>query len=135
MFLVFNNRLQVLAPCRSEAEFLVDQILAHYLLQKPLIRRDKVDTLSLLVQSYLSAECLVLPPLLACYSLDDLGWKLPKKKEVCSVVESTNRCLLEPIELPEAFGLNLYFRVSGKMGLGASGDRPFFTVSESSRKG
>ena len=25
------------------------------------------------------------------------------KKEVCSVVESTNRCLLKPIELPEAF--------------------------------
>ena len=24
-------------------------------------------------------------------------------KEVCSVVESTNRCLLKPIELPEAF--------------------------------
>ena len=31
--------------------------------------------------------------------------------------------------------LNLYFRVSGKIGLGASGGRPFFTVSESSRKG
>ena len=31
--------------------------------------------------------------------------------------------------------LNLYFRVSGKIGLGASGGRPFFTVSKSSRKG
>ena len=29
--------------------------------------------------------------------------KKNNKKEVYSVVESTNRCLLKPIELPEAF--------------------------------
>ena len=29
--------------------------------------------------------------------------KKNSKKEICSVVESINRCLLKPIELPEAF--------------------------------
>ena len=44
------------------------------MLRKPLIRRDKGDTLSLLVyKSYLSPEHLVLPPLLPCCFLDYPG--------------------------------------------------------------
>ena len=45
------------------------------LITKPLIRRDKRDTLSILVQFLLKpwVQYLVLPPLLPCYSLDNLG--------------------------------------------------------------
>ena len=38
-----------------------------------------------------------------CSHLDRESRNWNYKKEVCSVVESTNRCLLKPIELPEAF--------------------------------
>ena len=40
-----------------------------------------------------------------------------KKRQVCSDVESTNRCLLKSIELPEAF----WCRVSGTLGPGFLG--------------
>ena len=40
--------------------------------------------------------------------------KKNNKNEVCSVVESTNRCLLKPIELPEAFWFEPIFQGSGE---------------------
>ena len=36
--------------------------------------------------------------------------KKNNKNEVCSVGESTNRCLLKPIELPEAFWFEPIFQ-------------------------
>ena len=43
--------------------------------------------------------------------------KKNNKRQVCSGVESTNRCLLKSIELPEAF----WCRVSGTLGPGFLG--------------
>ena len=43
--------------------------------------------------------------------------KKNNKRQVCSDVESTNRCLLKSIELPEAF----WCRVSGTLGPGFLG--------------
>ena len=40
--------------------------------------------------------------------------KKNNKIEVCSVGESTNRCLLKPIELPEAFWFEPIFQGLGK---------------------
>ena len=51
----------------------VDQL---YLLRKPLIRRDKGDTLYLLYSSYLSSECFVPPAQLTCSSLNYMGRQL-----------------------------------------------------------
>ena len=40
--------------------------------------------------------------------------KKNNKKEVCSVVESTNRCSLKPIELPKAFWFEPIFQGLGE---------------------
>ena len=40
--------------------------------------------------------------------------KKNNKEEVCSVVESSSRCILKPIELPEAFWFEPIFQGLGK---------------------
>ena len=59
-----------------------------YLLRKRLIRRDKGDTLSLLVQYLLKSWVPCAFPLLPCYSLDYLGWQLLDQPYLLYVITS-----------------------------------------------
>ena len=61
--------------------------------------------------------------------------KKNNKNEVCSARESTNRCLLKPIELPEAFWFEPIFQGLGEYKARSLKRSVVFTVSESSRKG
>ena len=57
------------------------------------------------------------------------------KKQVCSDVESTNRCLLKSIELSEAFGVVPAFQGLRDIRGWVLSGRPFLNFSKSSRKG
>ena len=61
--------------------------------------------------------------------------KKNNKRQVCSDVESTNRCLLKSIELPEAFWCCTCFQGLGDIRAWVLRGRPLLTFSESSRKG
>ena len=61
--------------------------------------------------------------------------KKNNKRQVCSDVESTNRCLLKSIELPEAFWCGTCIQGLGDIRAWVLRGRPLLTFSESSRKG
>ena len=61
--------------------------------------------------------------------------KKNNKKQVCSDVEGTNRCLLKSIEQPETFGVVPVFQGLRGVRAWVLRGRPFLTFSGSSRKG
>ena len=95
IYQIAHNR--AIRPCHPSHSMPLALILPRgdqwYLLRKPLIRRDRGDTLSLLVHSYLSPEYLVLPPLLPRCSLDYLGWQLLNQPFLFYIFFSFHSCL------------------------------------------